>query len=195
MTVPIATLSPTLTLSDCTTPPAEAGISIEALSDSTVIRLCSALMVSPSATSTSMTSTSLKSPISGTLTSIGPAAAGASAWGASAFAASALGASAASGACSALGAAAASPAASTSRMTVPSAILSPTLTLTDFTTPAAEAGISIDALSDSTVIRLCSALIVSPADTSTSMTSTSLKSPMSGTLISTILLMSVYPQA
>ncbi|ETH12613.1 hypothetical protein L574_1889 [Bordetella pertussis STO1-SEAT-0006] len=50
-------------------------------------------------------------------------------------------------------------------------------------------------MSDSTVIRLCSALIVSPADTSTSMTSTSLKSPMSGTLISTILLMSVYPQA
>ncbi|CFP46125.1 Uncharacterised protein [Bordetella pertussis] len=202
MTVPIATLSPTLTLSDCTTPPAEAGISIEALSDSTVIRLCSALMVSPSATSTSMTSTSLKSPISGTLTSIGPAAAGASAWaacawGASAFAASALGVSAACSAlgASALGAAAASPAASTSRMTVPSAILSPTFTLTDFTTPAAEAGISIDALSDSTVIRLCSALIVSPADTSTSMTSTSLKSPMSGTLISTILLMSVYPQA
>ncbi|CFP69560.1 Uncharacterised protein [Bordetella pertussis] len=89
---------------------------------------------------------------------------------------------------SALGAAAASPAASTSRMTVPSATLSPTLTLTDFTTPADEAGISIDALSDSTVIRLCSALMVSPAATSTSMTSTSLKSPMSGTLISTILL-------
>lgn len=83
---------------------------------------------------------------------------------------------------------AAGEAAAAPRMTVPSATLSPTLTLTDFTTPADEAGISIDALSDSTVIRLCSALMVSPAATSTSMTSTSLKSPMSGTLISTILL-------
>src|SRR5690606_29272062 len=61
-------------------------------------------------------------------------------------------------------------AASTCRMTVPSATLSPTLTCTDFTTPPADAGISMDALSDSTVIRLCSALIVSPAATSTSMT-------------------------
>ncbi|CPO75205.1 Uncharacterised protein [Bordetella pertussis] len=126
---------------------------------------------------------------------LGASAWAACAWGASAFAASALGVSAACSAlgasalgASALGAAAASPAASTSRMTVPSATLSPTLTLTDFTTPADEAGISIDALSDSTVIRLCSALMVSPAATSTSMTSTSLKSPMSGTLISTILL-------
>jgi hypothetical protein len=41
------------------------GISIEALSDSTVIRLCSALMVSPGLTSNSMTATSEKSPMSG----------------------------------------------------------------------------------------------------------------------------------
>jgi hypothetical protein len=85
----------------------------------------------------------------------------------------------------AAGAAAAAPeaAASTSSTTVPSATLSPTLTLMDFTTPPCDAGISIEALSDSTVIRLCSGLIVSPTATSTSMTSTSLKSPMSGTLI------------
>ncbi len=56
------------------------------------------------------------------------------------------------------------------------------------TTPAVEEGISIEALSDSTVIRLCSALIVSPTATRTSMTATSLKSPMSGTLTSTVLL-------
>ena len=54
---------------DCTTPACEDGISIEALSDSTVIRLCSGLTASPGLTSNSMTLTSSKSPISGTLTS------------------------------------------------------------------------------------------------------------------------------
>src|SRR6185312_4154435 len=39
---PWETLSPTFTFSDFTTPPTDAGISMEALSDSTVIRLCSA---------------------------------------------------------------------------------------------------------------------------------------------------------
>ena len=58
------------------------GISIEALSDSTVIRLCSTLTVSPSLTSTSITATSLKSPMSGTRTSTGPAAAAAAGAGA-----------------------------------------------------------------------------------------------------------------
>src|SRR5699024_9044311 len=48
-----------------------AGISIDALSDSSVIRLCSSSMVSFSATRTSMTSTSSTSPMSGTLISIG----------------------------------------------------------------------------------------------------------------------------
>jgi hypothetical protein len=52
-----------------------------------------------------------------------------------------------------------------------------------FTTPAADDGISIEALSDSTVISDCSALTVSPTLTSTSITATSSKSPMSGTLI------------
>ncbi|KAG1447384.1 hypothetical protein G6F57_017086 [Rhizopus arrhizus] len=107
----------------------------------------------------------------------GAAAAGASAW-ASAWAA---GAAAAAAVLAAGAAAAAAP--STTTTTEPLATLSPTLTFTSLTTPPCEAGISIEALSDSTVIRLCSALIVSPTATMTSMTSTSLKSPMSGTLI------------
>jgi len=72
-------LSPSLTLSSFSTPAAEDGISIEALSDSTVIRLCSSLMLSPGLTKTSITATSLKSPMSGTRTSIAPVAAGAAA--------------------------------------------------------------------------------------------------------------------
>src|SRR5574343_635952 len=69
-TEPWLTLSPSLTLSSFTTPACDDGISIEALSDSTVIRLCSAFTVSPGLTSTSMMATSLKSPMSGTCTSI-----------------------------------------------------------------------------------------------------------------------------
>ena len=57
------------------------------------------------------------------------------------------------------------------------------------TTPAADEGISIDALSDSTVISDCSTFTGSPAFTSTSMISTSLKSPMSGTFTSIVWLM------
>jgi hypothetical protein len=56
--------------------------------------------------------------------------------------------------------------------------------LISFTTPAVEEGISIEALSDSTVIRLCSTFTVSPGLTRISMTPTSLKSPMSGTCTS-----------
>ena len=63
----------------------------------------------------------------------------------------------------------------------PMLILSPTLTLISLSTPACEDGISIDALSDSTVISDCSTLMVSPGFTNTSMTATSLKSPMLGT--------------
>jgi len=76
------TLSPTLTFISLTTPAALEGISIEALSDSTVIRLCSTLIVSPGWTNTSITATSLKSPMSGTRTSTGPLATGAAAGGA-----------------------------------------------------------------------------------------------------------------
>ena len=67
----------------------------------------------------------------------------------------------------------------------PSLTLSPILMRISVTTPAADDGISIDALSLSTVTSDCSALMRSPGLTSSSMTSTSLKSPMSGTLTST----------
>src|SRR5205814_7849118 len=73
------------------------------------------------------------------------------------------------------------PVASTMASGVPLATLSPTLTFTSFTTPAWDEGISIEALSLSTVIRLCSALTVSPGLLKTSMTATWSKSPMSGT--------------
>jgi hypothetical protein len=51
------------------------------------------------------------------------------------------------------------------------------------TTPAQGAGISIEALSLSSVIMLSSASIVSPTDTKISITSTSSKSPISGNCI------------
>ncbi len=95
------------------------------------------------------------------------------------------GAGAAAAAGAALGAGAGdAPAAASSRLriTEPSLTVSPTLTLISLTTPACDDGISIDALSLSIVIRLCSTLTLSPGLTRTSMTPTSLKSPMSGTL-------------
>src|SRR5215813_4076231 len=67
---PLETLSPTLTLIDCTVPAPGDGISIVALSDSSVMSDCSLAIASPGLTSTSMTSTSLKSPMSGTFTSL-----------------------------------------------------------------------------------------------------------------------------
>jgi hypothetical protein len=75
---------------------------------------------------------------------------------------------------------------SSSMISVPSDTLSPILSFSSFTTPAAGDGISIVALSDSTVMSEVSFSTASPALTSTSMTSISLKSPMSGTLISTV---------
>src|SRR3546814_10151143 len=60
MMEPLLTLSPNLTLMAVTTPAFEDGTSMEALSDSTVIRLCSAAMVSPTETMISMTSTSVE---------------------------------------------------------------------------------------------------------------------------------------
>jgi len=62
--------------------------------------------------------------------------------------------------------------------------LSPTFTVTSFTVPAAGAGTSMVALSDSRVISGSSFCTVAPGCTSTSMTGTSLKSPMSGTFTS-----------
>ena len=185
-------MSPSLTFSSLITPAWLDGISIEALSDSTVIRLCSAFTVSPTLTSSSMTATASKSPMSGTNTSTGPAlaaaATGAAATGAGAGAATGAGAGAAAvGA----GAAAAAPATSSISTSEPSATLSPSATFISLITPACELGISIEALSDSTVIRLCSALMVSPALTRTSMIVTSLKSPMSGTFTSISAMVSV----
>jgi len=59
-----------LILIDCTTPSEGDGISIVALSDSSVMSDCSLATLSPGLTRTSMTSTLLKSPMSGTLTSV-----------------------------------------------------------------------------------------------------------------------------
>jgi hypothetical protein len=67
---PADTLSPTLILSSLTMPPNGAGMSIAALSDSTVINESSVFRLSPTLTMISMTSTSLKLPISGTTTSL-----------------------------------------------------------------------------------------------------------------------------
>src|SRR5947199_371141 len=74
------------------------------------------------------------------------------------------------------------------RMTLPSLTLSPTLTLSSLTVPAAGAGTSMVALSDSRVTSESSAFTVSPGLTKTSITGTSLKSPMSGTLTSIVLM-------
>ena len=69
---------------------------------------------------------------------------------------------------------------------MPSDTLSPTLMRTSFTTPADGEGISIVALSLSSVTSDCSGATVSPGLTRISMTSTLLKSPMSGTSTSCI---------
>src|SRR5207249_351258 len=153
--------------------PSGAGTSIVALSDSSVMSGCSALTESPGFTRTSITGTSLKSPMSGTRTSATPAGAWAAAGGA---------------AIGGLGGAAGitSPAASSSRITLPSLTLSPTLILSALTIPSAGDGTSIVALSDSNVTSGSSRLILSPGLTMTSMIGTSEKSPMSGTLTSVI---------
>src|SRR5206468_12048699 len=70
--------------------------------------------------------------------------------------------------------------------TEPSDTLSPTFTRSSFTTPACDDGISMEALSLSTVTSDCSTLTVSPGFTRTSITATSLKSPMSGTFTSVV---------
>src|SRR6266542_5519728 len=113
---------------------------------------------------------------------VGGGAAGGAATGASAFAAAAAGAS-----FLALGAlaAAAAPVLSV-RMTLPSLTLSPTLTFNSLTVPADGAGTSMVALSDSSVTSGSSGFTASPGLTKTSMTGTSLKSPMSGTLTGTV---------
>jgi hypothetical protein len=75
----------------------------------------------------------------------------------------------------------------TAMITLPSLTLSPTLTEMALTTPPCGAGTSIVALSDSSEISGSSALTVSPTLTKTSITGTSLKSPMSGTRMSMLI--------
>ena len=172
--MPSDTLSPSLTLMAFTTPASGAGTSIVALSDSSVISASSAFTASPGLTMISITGTSLKSPMSGTRTSATPVAALVGAGGA---ATEVFGVSAEAAACTVAPA-------SSNRITVPSLTLSPSLTLRSLTVPAAGAGTSIVALSDSNVISESSALTRSPGLTITSMIGTSLKSPMSGTFTS-----------
>ena len=80
--------------------------------------------------------------------------------------------------------AATAPEASTVSTTEPCFTLSPNFTCMAVTMPACDEGISIDALSLSTVIRLWSTLTESPTFTNSSITATSSKSPMSGTCMS-----------
>src|SRR6185437_1604349 len=75
---------------------------------------------------------------------------------------------------------------SSETIVLPCETLSPTFTATVLTMPSAGDGTSIVALSDSSVTSGSSALTAAPGSTSTSMTGTSRKSPMSGTLTSTI---------
>src|SRR5574341_251797 len=175
---PLDTLSPTFTFKSFTTPAAGDGISIVALSDSSVMSDCSFVTASPGLTRTSITSTSLKSPMSGTGTVIAPppGLAGSALAGSADLAGSALASLGFSS-----GGASPLPLSSSTRIGEPFETLSPTLILSSLTTPEPGEGISIVALSDSSVISDCSFATASPGFTSTSMTSTSLKSPMSGT--------------
>ena len=78
------------------------------------------------------------------------------------------------------------PLASSFPTTEPIDTLSPTLTTISAILPAAGEGTSMLALSDSSVTIGCSASTVSPAFTRISMTGTSLKSPMSGIVMSIV---------
>ena len=169
---PAETVSPTETRTALTVPAEGAGMSIVALSDSSVISGSSAATVSPAATCTSMTGTSAKSPMSGTVTSIRsytpagePYPAGSPVVGrASSCTVSRPGAPAAPAAPGAP-AAPSSPSACSTRIGVPSETVSPTLTSSELTVPAAGAGTSRVALSDSRVTTGSSAATVSPGAT------------------------------
>src|SRR5712691_5404923 len=97
-----------------------------------------------------------------------------------------MGAAAAAGARAGLDGAAAPALSSSRRIGDPCETLSPILIRNSFTIPASGDGISTVALSDSSVMREVSFSTRSPGFTRTSMISTSLKSPMSGTLTSII---------
>src|ERR1700674_1367713 len=93
------------------------------------------------------------------------------------------GAAVAAAACAGAAEAPASDASGTT-MTLPSLTLLPSLTFTSLITPAEGEGTSMVAFSDSSVTSESSAFTVSPGLTRTSITGTSLKSPMSGTFTS-----------
>ena len=78
-------------------------------------------------------------------------------------------------------------------ITVPVDIVSPAATVSALMTPFSGDGISMEALSVSTIIRPSSRSTVSPTPTSTSITSTSSKSPRSGTTMSIVFAMSLVP--
>ena len=160
-----------------------------ALSVSRVISPSSFSMVSPTETNTSITSTSSSEPISGTATSITsllPDAAGAASDLLSSFGASScLGASSLEDSSEDDDSAAlplSPPATFISPITSPSLILSPTDTDRLTISPSNGAGMSIDALSLSTVTTPSSASMLSPTATHSSITSTS-SPPTSGTII------------
>jgi hypothetical protein len=210
MIEPSATLSPTLTLIATILPASGDGTSIAALSVSSVTRPLSLATTSPTFTRTSITSTSVAPPRSGTLmvwteaTDAEAAAAGAAllpapdvAGAAGAALLAALGVAAAAGsACfaalvffaagSALGtgtasAFAAPPAVSRLMSSTPCFTWAPTLTSTSLTTPLFGDGTSMAALSLSSTTSGSFSLMLSPAFTSTSMTSTASSLPRSGT--------------
>ena len=190
--VPAEIRSPTLTNTVSIVPASEDGTSIVALSLSKVINGSSTLTASPGLTKTSMISTSSKSPISGTITSTEAEATGPEVGAGSVdeVLADGVGASTTSvAACSLV------PAACSFRIDVPSATRSPTLTSNSATCPSSGHGTSIVALSLSNVITGSSAFSESPGLTRISMISTSLKSPISGTLISLIVDMYSLSQA
>src|SRR5690606_30724991 len=188
---PVATLSPTLIFKARTTPAFGAGTSIEALSDSSTAMVSPSARVSPTLTLTSITSTASLVPISGiwmaSIAETGAAdAAVVCATGATTAAAGAAGATAGAGAaagCTAVadgGSAAVSVSSTSSGL--PCETLSPTFNNSDFTVPVIGAGISIEALSDSSTISESSLLTVSPGFTQISITSTFSAPPISGTV-------------
>src|SRR5206468_2321516 len=136
--VPLLTLSPTLTFSSLMTPACDDGISIDALSLSTVTSDCSCFTVSPGLTKTSMTDTSAKSPMSGTTTSTVPPALLALPLAGGGWGEGGGGALGVGGGAAAASPAAASPWASSISTDAPSPTLSPSLTFSSFTTPACD---------------------------------------------------------
>ena len=186
---PSDTLSPTFTNTDSIVPATTAGTSIAALSVSSVTSESSTSTLSPAEIYTSMTSTSSKSPRSGTTSVCLPADfGGASSSEANTVVSPVIGAAIA---------AVISMVSPTSIVKVPITspvdTVSPTLTASDPTTPFSGDGISIDALSVSTVIKPSSRSTVSPLLTSTSMTSTFSKSPRSGITMSIVLTILSFP--